>query len=82
MGNRIGAATPALIPHPTRRDPPPLSEFFRRQNFKARTLGWRVLCSELCSSGFHTFPINKSQRIAVRRTAIFFDERAAQLLAE
>jgi hypothetical protein len=82
MRDRIGTATPALIPHPTRWDPPPLSEFLSGQNFEERPLGWRVLCSGLCSSGFHTFPVNKFQRMAVRRTAVFPRSVAAYLLAE
>jgi hypothetical protein len=70
MRNRVGAPTSALIPHPTRRDSPPLSEFLSSQNFKERTFGWRVLCSGLCSSGFHTFSINEFRCMAVRETAI------------
>jgi hypothetical protein len=81
MRNRVGAATSALIPYPTRRYTPPLSEFFGGQHFKEKTLGWRVLCSELCSSGFHTFPVNKFERMAVLKTVILLENRAAHFLA-
>jgi len=66
MGNRIGAATSALVPHPTRRDTPPLCELLGGQNFKEKTVGPAVLCSELCSADFHIFSINKLWCIAVR----------------
>jgi hypothetical protein len=71
MRNGVGAATPALIPHPARRDTPPLSEFIGGQNFKERSPRPLGLCSELCSSRFHAFTINGFQRMAVRRTAVF-----------
>lgn len=58
MGNRIGAATSALLPHPTRWNTPPLSKFLGSQNLKERALAGCVLCSGLCSSGFHAFSIN------------------------
>jgi hypothetical protein len=70
VGNRVRTSTSALIPHPTGRDTPPLSELLGGQNFKERTLCWCVLCSELCSSGFHRFPFKELQCMAVRRTAV------------
>jgi hypothetical protein len=70
MRDGVGAAIPALIPHPARRDPPPLSEFVGGQNFKERPPRRLVLCSELCSSGFHAFPINGFQCMAVLKTAV------------
>jgi hypothetical protein len=69
MRNGVGAAIPALIPHPARRDTPPLGEFIGGQNFKERPTSRLVLCSDLCSRGFHTFAINEFQCMAVRRTA-------------
>lgn|ERR1017187_1752234 len=71
VGNWVRTSTSALIPHPTGRDTPPLGELLGGQNFKERTLCWCVLCSELCSSGFHRFPFKELQCMAVRRTAIF-----------
>ena len=70
VGNWVRTSTSALIPHPTGRDTPPLGELLGGQNFKERTLCWCVLCSELCSSGFHRFPFKELQCMAVRRTAV------------
>jgi len=55
MGNRIGAATPALFPHPSRRDAPSLGEFLCGQNFTEKAVSRGVLCSDLCSNVFHVF---------------------------
>lgn len=59
MRDRVGAASATLLPNPTRRDSPPFGEFLCSQNFKERPTGWRVLCSGLCSSDFHTFSVSK-----------------------
>jgi hypothetical protein len=69
--DRVRASASALFPHPTGRDTPSVGEFLGGQNFKERTLGWCVLCSELCSSAFHRFPFKEFQCMAVRRTAVF-----------
>jgi hypothetical protein len=65
MGNRIGAATAALLPHPTRLHTPSLGELLGGQNFKEKTFSQVVLCSELCSSVFHVFSVNKLRCMAV-----------------
>lgn len=39
VGNRVGAPTSTLIPHPTRRNPPSVSEFLGGQNFKEGAIG-------------------------------------------
>ena len=70
MGNRIGAATPALVPHPTRRDTPSLGELLGGQNFKEKTVGQGVLCSDLCSGTFHIFSINELWGITVLKTVL------------
>jgi hypothetical protein len=70
VGDRFRAPTSALLPHPTGRDTPPVGEFLGRQNFKERTLRWYDLCSELCSSVFHSCPFKELQCMAVRRTAV------------
>jgi hypothetical protein len=70
MRDGIAATTSAPVSDPARRDSPPLSEFFGSQNFKEGTVAFYVLCSGLCSSGFHIFPVNNLQCMAVRRTAL------------
>jgi hypothetical protein len=70
MGNWVAATTAALLPHPTRGNPPPTGEFFGSENFKEWSLGLRVLCSGLCSNVFHAFPINEFWCTAVRRTVV------------
>jgi hypothetical protein len=55
VGDWVCRAASALLPHPTCRNTPPLGEFLGRQNFTEEAPGQRVLCSELCSSAFHSF---------------------------
>jgi hypothetical protein len=66
MGNRIRAATPALLPHPTRRHTPSLGKFLGGQDFKEQTVSQGVLCSELCSTVFHISSISELRCMAVR----------------
>jgi hypothetical protein len=70
MRDGIAATTSALVSDPARRDSPPLSEFFGGQNFKEGSVGCYELCSGLCSSGFHIFPVNNLQCMAVLKTAV------------
>jgi hypothetical protein len=55
VGNRVRTTTSTLLPDPSWRDTPPLGELVGGQNFKERTLSRCILCSKLCSSGFHRF---------------------------
>jgi hypothetical protein len=70
--NWVGTSASALVPDPTRRNSPPLSEFLGGQHFEKRLLGRRVLCSGLCSSVFHAFPINKFWCMAVLKTDVHY----------
>ena len=58
-----------------------MSEFFGSQDFKERTLRRGVLCSDLCSSSFHSFPINKFWCMAVFKTDILMRCRESGLLS-
>jgi hypothetical protein len=70
MRNRIRTASAALLSDPSRRHAPSLGEFFGGQNFEEWAIRGFVLCSELCSSGYHRFLFKEIWCMAVRRTAI------------
>src|SRR3954466_7994539 len=67
MGNRITTPAAALLSDPARRHAPSSSQFFGSQHFKKWTEK-RVLCSDLCSRGFHVFGPNELACITVLNT--------------
>jgi hypothetical protein len=56
MGNRIKTAAVALLSDPAGWYAPSFSKLFGSQNLKKGADEWAVLCSELCSGGFHSLP--------------------------
>ena len=61
----IGTAGAALLPYPTRRKSPSLSQFFCCQNFKEWAFYPRVSVLQLCSGHFHIITFNELQSMTV-----------------
>ena len=55
----IGTAGAALLPYPTRRETPPLSQFFCCQNFKKWAFYPHVSVLQLCSGHFHCLHLQR-----------------------
>jgi hypothetical protein len=65
VGDWIGTAGAALLPYPTRRKSPSLSQFFCCQDFKEWAFYHHVSVLQLCSGHFHVFTFKELQSMTV-----------------
>lgn len=65
VGDGIGAAAAALLPHPRSRNSPAFRQVFRRKDLEERPSYTAVAVLRLCSSHFHALSFSSLLTLAV-----------------